>query len=329
MAATTVCPFCFHRIDSSRLWFQCLGRGNAECKKSVDEARKKLTKSMRETYPTFPPPEKVTGPAKCPECGGKTNLRACPECREELVSTVVATGVLRAAARAEQTPAPQAPAQRPPAELPAPKPSLAPRTSPDPRTSSAQKNSSAQKLPFTPPTSSNTTAPPDPETSETPEWLTRISRDSSRPHRRRPHHRRRLAAIAAGVVILAGAAAAALGLAGSGPAVLTRAALHPLQAPAGASGKVTVSAASGSRDVQISTVGLPAPGQGHYYEVWLLDPATLKMMPMGALPPSGQASFSVATGLTAGYSAVDISLQANNGNPAHSKVSVLRGSLRT
>jgi GTPase SAR1 family protein len=86
VAATTVCPFCFQRIDSSRLWFQCLGRGNTECKKSVDEARKKLTKSMRETYPTFPPPEKVTGPGKCPECGGKTNLRACPECHTALPS---------------------------------------------------------------------------------------------------------------------------------------------------------------------------------------------------------------------------------------------------
>jgi GTPase SAR1 family protein len=85
-ATTTVCPFCFQRIDPSRLWFQCLGRGNTECKKSVDEARKKLTKSERETYPTFPPPEKVTGPGKCPECGGKTNLRACPECHTALPS---------------------------------------------------------------------------------------------------------------------------------------------------------------------------------------------------------------------------------------------------
>lgn len=86
MAATTVCPFCFHKIDPSRLWFQCLGRGNTECKKSVDEAREKLTKSTRETYPTFPPPEKVNGPAKCPECGGKTNLRACPDCHTALPS---------------------------------------------------------------------------------------------------------------------------------------------------------------------------------------------------------------------------------------------------
>lgn len=86
MATNAVCPFCFQRIDSSRLWYQCLGRGNAECKKEADEARKRLTKSTRETYPTFPPPEKVNGPAYCPECGGKTNLRACPECHTPLPS---------------------------------------------------------------------------------------------------------------------------------------------------------------------------------------------------------------------------------------------------
>jgi GTPase SAR1 family protein len=87
--ATTnaVCPFCFHKIDSSRLWYQCLGRGNNECDKSVDEAREKLTGSTRETFPSFPPPvEKLSGPAFCPECGGRTNLRACPECHTALPS---------------------------------------------------------------------------------------------------------------------------------------------------------------------------------------------------------------------------------------------------
>ncbi len=50
------------------------------------------------------------------ECGREqtlalaAHLRACPECREELVSVVVGAGVLRAAARAEQTPTGQTPA---------------------------------------------------------------------------------------------------------------------------------------------------------------------------------------------------------------------------
>ncbi|MGD0602841.1 MAG: hypothetical protein ABSA53_04465 [Streptosporangiaceae bacterium] len=86
MATTTVCPFCFQRIDPSRLWYQCLGRGNTECKKEADEERKRLTKSTRETFPTFAPPDKVTGPASCPECGGRTNLRACPKCHTALPS---------------------------------------------------------------------------------------------------------------------------------------------------------------------------------------------------------------------------------------------------
>ena len=222
------------------------------------------------------------------------HLRRCPECQEELVSMVVAAGTLRAAARAERTSAPAAAA--PPAP-PAP---------------------SAPSEPSAPPALSVTPGTSDPEI---PEWLKRIPD--------RPRRRRRLVALAAAVVIAAGAIAAGLGLSSSGPPVLNQAALHPLQAPAGASGAVTVTAASGARQVQVSTDGLPAPGQGHYYEVWLLDPATLKMMPMGALAPSGQATFGVAAGLMAGYSAVDISLQANNGNPVHSAVSVLRGTLRS
>ena len=245
------------------------------------------------------------------ECGREqtlalaAHLRACPECRDELVSIVVATGVLRAAARAEQTPSDRAFA------FPsAPLTSAEPATSPESATSAE------------PATSSEPAAP------ETPEWLTSITRREPG-HRRPPRHRRRLAAVAAAVVIAAGAVAAGLGLSGGGPAPVARAALHPLQAPAQASGQVTVTAAADARDVDISTAGLPAPGPGHYYEVWLLDPATLKMMPMGDLPPSGHARFSVAAGLTEGYSAVDISLQANNGNPAHSATSVLRGTLGT
>ena len=51
----TVCPFCFRKIDSSHLAYQCAGRGNVECKKEEDEAGKRLTGSKLETYPTFLP----------------------------------------------------------------------------------------------------------------------------------------------------------------------------------------------------------------------------------------------------------------------------------
>lgn len=84
MASYAVCPFCFQGISLSRLWFQCLGRGNATCKQEVDEDRERLTKSTLATYRSFAPPEKVNSNASCPTCGGKTNLRACPACHTAL-----------------------------------------------------------------------------------------------------------------------------------------------------------------------------------------------------------------------------------------------------
>ena len=91
--AITACPFCFRKIDSSRLAYQCAGRGNVECKKSEDEARVKLTGSKVETFYTFLPDAKggtgLTGasrnaPVNCPTCGGPARRRACPQCHTAL-----------------------------------------------------------------------------------------------------------------------------------------------------------------------------------------------------------------------------------------------------
>jgi len=84
VSSGVVCPFCYQRIDPSRLWFQCLSRGNGKCKKAVDPERLRLTKSTLETYPSFPPRERVTRNASCPACRGITNLRACPKCHTAL-----------------------------------------------------------------------------------------------------------------------------------------------------------------------------------------------------------------------------------------------------
>jgi hypothetical protein len=84
VATSAYCPFCFHEINLSRLWFQCLGRGTTDCKKEVDEARQVLTRSTLETYRSFAPPVGVTWNASCPTCNGRTNLRACPECHTAL-----------------------------------------------------------------------------------------------------------------------------------------------------------------------------------------------------------------------------------------------------
>ncbi|HTT54725.1 MAG TPA: hypothetical protein VMH35_25305 [Streptosporangiaceae bacterium] len=83
--ASTACPFCFRNIDSSRLAYQCAGRGNVDCKKGEDEARVKLTGSRLETYPTFLPEQSArNGSVTCPTCGGPARRRACPQCHTAL-----------------------------------------------------------------------------------------------------------------------------------------------------------------------------------------------------------------------------------------------------
>jgi hypothetical protein len=81
---TTVCPFCFREIDSSRLAYQCAGRGNVECKREEDETRRRLTGSQQETYPTFLPEGGRSASTNCPTCGGPAKRRACPQCHTAL-----------------------------------------------------------------------------------------------------------------------------------------------------------------------------------------------------------------------------------------------------
>jgi anti-sigma-K factor RskA len=74
----------------------------------------------------------------------------------------------------------------------------------------------------------------------------------------------------------------------------------------------------------INTHDLPATHDGQFYYAWLLDPTTNKMLPLGQVGPSGTASFEVSDHLLAAYSAVDVSLEDDDGDPQHSPTSVLR-----
>lgn len=101
--AITACPFCFQKIDSSRLAYQCTGHGNVPCEKKEDEARLRLTGSHLESYPTFVPEASggassilsrnglggarlplTASSALCPKCGGQSRRRACPKCHTAL-----------------------------------------------------------------------------------------------------------------------------------------------------------------------------------------------------------------------------------------------------
>jgi hypothetical protein len=82
-------------------------------------------------------------------------------------------------------------------------------------------------------------------------------------------------------------------------------------------------------NMRVSTRGLPALPSGRFYEVWLFDPKTGKMLAVGVLGPGGSGSYAISRRLLFRYQVVDISLQADNGDPAHSRTSVLRARFAT
>jgi Anti-sigma-K factor rskA len=161
---------------------------------------------------------------------------------------------------------------------------------------------------------------------------------SSLPPLRQPaaHRTRRrvpdLAVAAAAVVV-----GAALGVAGataldepSAEDAPTQAAyasvsLSPVEGSAAGEARMVEESGQQTRMV-IEVSGLHRAGNGRFYYAWLLDPETDKMLPLGQLDPNGTASFSLDDALVESYSAIDVSLEDDDGDPGHSVTSVLRGS---
>jgi len=160
-----------------------------------------------------------------------------------------------------------------------------------------------------------------------------VGRDQQPPLQFRTRHRQRvLSLVAAAVVVVAAATGVSLALSLSrhpSPPVSAVAALHHMDAPVAATGEATVRTVGLTRQMEVVTKGLPTAPVNHYYEVWLLQPTTNKMLPVGVLSPAGESTYALASSIMAQYSAVDISLQTNDGTTAHSLVSVLRGSVHT
>jgi hypothetical protein len=146
----------------------------------------------------------------------------------------------------------------------------------------------------------------------------------ARPRRRRPRWQQGLAAAAAAVALVA---VVLIGFdRGTGPErpalPVQTARLAPVTGDG--SGQVTMRTPGSSTYMTISTTGLGPAGPGHFYYAWLLDPRTNKMLPLGQVGMDGRATFEVDSKLVGSYHAVDVSLQADNGNPGHSDTSVLR-----
>ncbi|MCH9718582.1 MAG: anti-sigma factor [Actinomycetia bacterium] len=114
------------------------------------------------------------------------------------------------------------------------------------------------------------------------------------------------------------------------PSITSATALQPL--PEGgrdtaSTGNAAVASTDTGETLGISTAGLEATDG--YYEVWLIDPETMQMFSIGSIAAGDQDSvLPIPAGVDLDqYSVVDISDEPLNGDPTHSKVSVLRGQL--
>ena len=141
--------------------------------------------------------------------------------------------------------------------------------------------------------------------------------------------RRPLRAAAAVLAVAAASTAVLVGVRGPGPAGTDdlRAPLVAIGTTA-ASGEVVVAAGPGQRSLVVDTSGLPAADG--FYEVWLLDLERDRMVALGVLDDSGRGRLTVPEGVEVGdYPEVDVSLEPDDGDPAHSGDSVLRAALPT
>ncbi|WP_432938027.1 anti-sigma factor [Kribbella sp. CA-253562] len=101
--------------------------------------------------------------------------------------------------------------------------------------------------------------------------------------------------------------------------------LAPLAGKSGSGTAGLVQAATGQQ-LKVSASGLPAAGG--YYEVWLINEDGKRMVSLGVLAAGHDGTFQVPGDLPSqGYRIVDVSLEPDDGNPAHSLDSVIRGTL--
>jgi hypothetical protein len=136
------------------------------------------------------------------------------------------------------------------------------------------------------------------------------------------------ASVVIGTVVGAGAVAV-LNDSGGGDGVeaVETIALDPLDDNA-ASGQADVLVRDdGSRALEVQLTA-PALEDG-YYEVWLIEPSIVDMVPLG-IARSGTQTFELPADLDLSkFPVVDVSVEPLDGDPLHSGVSVARGQLES
>ena len=108
------------------------------------------------------------------------------------------------------------------------------------------------------------------------------------------------------------------------PQQLAAAQLTPLPQHSAAGSAKVVTAGDGSRNLEINLDKDEAKG---YQEVWLIAPDLSRLVSLGVMN-STSGTFQVPAGLDLSqYPVVDVSDEPMDGNPAHSSVSIARGTL--
>ena len=110
--------------------------------------------------------------------------------------------------------------------------------------------------------------------------------------------------------------------------VVASSSLSAVQTAAGdpIDGEATVVERNGQEYLQVQIDGLT--GSSAFFEVWLLKPDLSGMVSMGALAGGSAGQFVIPSGISIEeYSVVDISREPLDGDPAHSKDSLARGTL--
>lgn len=108
--------------------------------------------------------------------------------------------------------------------------------------------------------------------------------------------------------------------------VVARATLDPLSETVSEPGEAKVLDSPDGQVVRVDARSLPR--KDGFYEVWLLDADATKLVALGALPSGAVGTFTVPPGVSIeDFPVVDISLESYDGDPGHSKNSLMRGVL--
>jgi anti-sigma-K factor RskA len=169
--------------------------------------------------------------------------------------------------------------------------------------------------------------PPEPPPPVVPD----VAREPSAPRwwQRRLTLRLAPAAALAAVLLALGVGAGLLARGGGGDDGGRAVALAPV-APLGAGAQGTARFETSRGRAVVHLAGLRPSRAGDFYELWLLNsPSDLVSLGSFRVPASGEVDVTVPVPADpARFSALDLSLEPPDGNPAHSKRSVLRAPLK-